>query len=296
MRFAGRIALGIGVGLAALPVASPSPAEADVLDLHAPRQLAFEANLGQVGGPARFVARRPGFTAFLTATETVMVFYQPPLAPARDSPLETGAGEAGEGRRGAVLRMKIVGGTPAPRITGLDQLLGKVNYFIGPDPKRWRTNVPRYSRVRYQGVYPGIDLVYYGNQRQLEHDFIVAPGADPRAITLAFEGADRLELDGNGDLVIHMAGGEVRQKKPLVYQERGGVPEAIPGGYVLRGPREVGFEVAVSYDTERALVIDPELAPCCSTPPTSAALARSVKRTSFTSGPGSRSIPPGART
>ena len=136
-----------------------------------------------------------------------------------------------------MLRMKLVGANQAARVTALDELPGKSNYFIGNDPKNWRTDVPTYAKVRCQDVYPGIDLVYYGNQRQLEYDFVVAPGADPKAITLAVAHAvgaglappeDRqgaraqqaapLRIDFNGDLIVHAEGGEVRFHKPVVYQ------------------------------------------------------------------------------
>src|SRR6185295_2469207 len=116
-------------------------------------------------------------------------------------------------------------------MTGVDELPGKANYFIGNDPSRWRTNVPTYAKVRSNGVYPGIDLVYYGQQRQLEYDFVVAPGADPQKIVLGFEGADAVEIDAHGDLVLHTAGGDVRQHKPVVYQEVDGVRRAIEGAY-----------------------------------------------------------------
>ena len=201
--------------------------------------------------------------------------------------------------------MKLVGANPVPRVAGVEQLPGKVNYFIGNDPNKWRTNIPTYAKVKYDEVYPGVDLVYYGSrsvaesedpdpsgiptrrdQRQLEYDFIVAPGADPKAITLAFEGADKIELGSQGDLVLHTAGGEVRQRKPLIYQEVNGERREIPGGYVLRQIENrtpasersgvgrsrrfgnpdwpgienpaVSFRVA-EYDTSQPLVIDPLL-------------------------------------
>ncbi|MCZ6489611.1 MAG: hypothetical protein O7A06_03655, partial [Acidobacteria bacterium] len=100
-----------------------------------------------------------------------------------------------QGNNGAVLRLKLAGSNPAPQVTGIEELPGKSNYFIGNDPEMWRTNVPHYAKVRYQDVYPGVDLIYYGNQRQLEYDFVVAPGADPEAIQLELQGADHLEID-----------------------------------------------------------------------------------------------------
>ncbi|MGH9431204.1 MAG: SBBP repeat-containing protein, partial [Terriglobia bacterium] len=130
--------------------------------------------------------------------------------------------------------MKLVGANAKARVTGLAELPGKSNYFIGNDPKKWRTNVPNYARVRYQNVYPGIDLVYYGNQGQLEYDFVVAPGADPGAIVLDVapassrhaakarrehgEGMAPLHIAANGDLVMRLNGGEIRFHKPAVYQ------------------------------------------------------------------------------
>src|SRR5205814_2409450 len=101
----------------------------------------------------------------------------------------------------------------------LDELPGKSNYLLGNDPSRWRTNVPTYRKVKYQDAYPGIDLVFYGNQRQLEYDFVVAPGADPAAIRLAFHGARRLTVDRRGDLVLSIGKSELRFLKPVVYQE-----------------------------------------------------------------------------
>ena len=136
--------------------------------------------------------------------------------------------------------MKLVGANQAAKVAALEELPGKSNYFIGNDPKKWRTDVPTYGKVKYEGVYPGVDLVYYGNQRQLEYDFVVAPGADPKAITLAVgaglprhdravqPGLSRhnhnggvkppLRIDANGDLVVGAEGGEVRFHKPFVYQ------------------------------------------------------------------------------
>jgi hypothetical protein len=112
-----------------------------------------------------------------------------------------------------------MGTNPSPQVAGTDELAGKSNYFLGNDPARWRTNVPTYARVKYQGVYPGIDLVYHGTQRQLEYDFMVAPGANPQAIRLSFRGAQSVEIDAQGDLVLHTAAGEVREHRPVLYQE-----------------------------------------------------------------------------
>jgi len=155
--------------------------------------------------------------------------------------------------------MKLLGANPAPAVAGVGELPGKSNYFVGNDPKKWRANVPTYAKIEYRDVYPGVNLVYYGNQRQLEHDFVVSPGADPKAITLAFEGMDGVAIDALGDLVLRADGGEVRLRKPVVYQEQNGQRAVIPTRYVLKAERQVAFEVA-AYDATKPLIIDPVLA------------------------------------
>jgi hypothetical protein len=178
----------------------------------------------------------------------------PPLGDATDNEPRT---------TDAVLHMKLVGANPDAKVSGLDQLPGKSNYFIGNDPKKWRANVPNYAKVKYADVYPGVDLVYYGNQRKLEYDFVVSPGADPGRITLELE-TGQSKIDKHGDLVVPTDGGEVVFHKPVVYQPATyNVPrttnqELIDGRYMLAGNR-VTFEVA-NYDKTRPLVIDPVLA------------------------------------
>ena len=154
--------------------------------------------------------------------------------------------------------MTLVNANPQSQAAGHDALPGKSNYFIGNDPAKWRTNIPTYAKVKYEGVYPGVDLVYYGNQGQLEYDFVVAPGADPGLVTLAFEGAREVHIDARGELVLGVEGGEVRQHKPVVYQEVAGVKQEVAGRYVMKGTRQVGFRVA-AYDPSRPLIIDPVL-------------------------------------
>src|SRR5262245_25356454 len=151
----------------------------------------FEPNLGQADPQVQFLARGRGHTLFLTRDEAVLA-------------LTRGPGDA------AVVRMSLVDAQPSPRVMGLETLPGIVNYFIGNDPARWRTSIPTYARVKYESVYRGIDLVYHGSQGVLEYDFVVAPGADPRMITLAFEGADTLTVNSRDDLVLRTNGGELR--------------------------------------------------------------------------------------
>ena len=147
---------------------------------------------------------------------------------------------------------------PAAKVTGEEELPGKINYLIGKDPAKWRTGVATYAKVRYEQVYPGIDLVYYGNQRQLEYDFVVGPGADPARIRLKLAGARKMSVDGQGQLVVQTAGGAVRWKRPEIYQEVDGKHRSVQGKYVLRAGHELGFAVA-AYDTARPLIIDPTL-------------------------------------
>ncbi len=156
----------------------------------------------------------------------------------------------------ARLSTVLVGARRSARGVGESPLAGQVNYLRG-GKSNWITGIPTYSRVRYRGVYPGIDLVYYGNAGALEYDFVVAPGSDPRAIRMQYEGARKLRIDGGGDLIVETAGGDLRQHRPVVYQEIAGVRHEIGGRYVLRGPT-VSFELA-AYDRKHQLVIDPVL-------------------------------------
>ena len=213
--------------------------------------LSFEPNQGQTNSQVEFLSRGRGYTLFLTATEAVLSLRKPTAA-------KTNETEDSGDTTGVVLRMRLVGANPSPRVSGLKQLPGRSNYFLGNDPSKWRTNVPTYAKVQYEDVYPGVDLVYYGNQRQLEYDLIVAPGSDPEAIHLAFEGADKLQKGVQGHLALHTAAGQVRLQKPLVYQETNGIRQEIPAAYVLNGGRQVGFEVG-TYDADKPLIIDPVL-------------------------------------
>jgi uncharacterized protein (TIGR03437 family) len=189
----------------------------------------FEANQGQTDAQVQFLSRGHGQTLFLTSTEAV---------------LRTGPD---------VIRMKLAGSNSASKAEGEELHAGKSNYFIGSDPAQWHRGVAQYGRVRFAEVYPGIDLEYYGADGQLEYDWVVKPGADASKIRLQFEGVQKMRVDSNGDLVLKTASGEMREKKPLVYQN-----EEVAGRYVIRG-REARFEIG-PYDRGKQLVIDPVLA------------------------------------
>ncbi|MCI0460726.1 MAG: SBBP repeat-containing protein, partial [Gemmataceae bacterium] len=230
-----------------VPSAQPAPTEADPGQPTAAQRLArssvrFEANAGQTDERVAFLARGAGYQLFLThQAEAVLVL-----------PGERGSNTA------TALRIAPVGGNSAPAVEGLEEQAGKSNYFRGSDPSRWHTDVANYGRVEYRDVYPGIDLQYYGNaEGRLEYDFVVAPGSDPSVVALAVEGADSLELDGGGDLLIHTATGTLRQHAPVVYQEGAAGRETVAAGFALRGG-EVGFNLG-AYDRTKPLVIDPVL-------------------------------------
>jgi hypothetical protein len=226
--------------------------------------LSFEENLGQTAREVRFVSHGSGYELFLTPQEAVLSLRG--LAAVHDlSPRHRFATLRAirEARRAAmmsasVVRLRLEGETPAPQMVGLDPLPGKVNYFAGNNPKSWHTDVPTYARVKYTAVYPGVDLIFYGNQRRLEYDFVVAPGADPKAIQLKVEGARKLRIDSQGNVVLGLANGEMKLEKPVVYQEESGERREIAGNYALAGNGRVRFEVS-KYDRSAPLIVDPVL-------------------------------------
>ncbi len=220
--------------------------------------LHFEANRGQTDPRVQFLARRPGYTLFLTPNEVVLV-------PAAHRHTDTDLSLPGQSNaqtralgRTPEVRMQFVGAQPQPSMVGVNKLEGRSQYFIGRESSRWLTDVPSYARVQYREIYPGIDLVFYGHQEQLEYDFVLAPGADPATIRLRFAGTRRVELDNRGDLVLHTPSSLLRLQKPIVYQQVNGLRRDIAAGFRLEGDHEVGFQIA-AYDTRWPLIIDPVL-------------------------------------
>jgi uncharacterized protein (TIGR03437 family) len=221
--------------------------------------LSFEANQGQAASDVKFISRGRGYSLFLTGTEAVLALRKASHASVNRKGLARRARTLDEQTaEPAVLHMKLIGANPTPKVTGADELPGKVNYFIGNDPSKWRTNVPTYAKVRYENVYPGIDLVYYGNQGQLEYDFVVSPGSNPGSIQLDFDGAEKLEANSAGDLVARVTGEEIRLRRPVIYQQAGGRKRMIAGAYALNARNEVRFQTG-AYDASKPLVIDPML-------------------------------------
>ena len=231
--------------------------------------LSFEPNRGQTDPQVKFLSRGRGYTLFLTATEAVVSLRRYGEPGARTAYSETTARPSGatvEPRRSAArkwqsatVRMQLVGANATAHITGESELPGEVNYVRGRDPQASIAGIPTYARVRYEDVYPGVDLVYYDNGRQLEYDFVVAAGADPESIRLRFTGAERLAISDAGELVVHTAVGELRQPPPVIHQLVDGIRRVIAGGYVLAGDRDVSFRLG-GYDRSRPLTIDPVLA------------------------------------
>ncbi len=213
--------------------------------------LMFEPNHGQANldprdSRVRFIARGAGYILALGAEGAIVSVRS----------------QSGSGASKSVgyesLEMKLVGANRKANIEAEEPLLGKSNYFLGNDPAKWRHDVPQFASVRYENVYPGINLVFYGHQGRLEHDFQIAPGADPSRAELEFDGARRLEVK-DGALVILRHGAEMRLEAPRVYQEIAGREQPVKGHFVLRGANRAGFAIG-PYDRSRELIIDPVLA------------------------------------
>src|SRR5579872_1046110 len=216
----------------------------------------FEANQGQVDSQVKFLFRGQGYTAFLTSGSMVLSLRpvnSVPIPRTRDVPTAIGPSPAS-----STIQFRLSGAAKNPAVVGEDQKPGKVNYFIGRDPAKWRTNVPIFGRVRYKNVYPGIDLVYYGSGRQLECDFAVSPGANPNQVQFEIEGANLLRVDAAGNLLLRTNAGELQFASPVVYQESNGARIVVDGGYVMSDPTHFSFHVA-HYDPGKSLVIDPVL-------------------------------------
>ena len=161
--------------------------------------------------------------------------------------------------KSAAVRMQLIGSNKHAQALGVDPLPGKSNYIIGSDPAKWHTDIPTYAKVRYQDVYPGIDLVYYGNQEgKLEHDFVVAPGADPNQIEFDLRDQDRMPALKNGELTLPTNAGDLRLRAPVAYQVIGGERRPVTATYQAAGSGPIGFRLG-PYDKQSPLVIDPVL-------------------------------------
>lgn len=208
--------------------------------------LSFVPNYGQANKHVKFTSRGNGYSLALAPSSFTLAVTEPHAI-------------NNQRQSGAVVSATLLGGNAAAKLSGLERMVTRTNYFIGNDPRKWRTNIPNYAKVKYSCVYPGIDLVFYGNQNLLEYDFIVSPGADPDVIALGFEGMNDLRMDQNGDLILLTHAGEIRQSKPVVYQQINGAKRFIPSTYVIKDKKQVAFQIA-KYDRSKPLIIDPTLA------------------------------------
>jgi hypothetical protein len=278
------LALGLGARIAMAQPNAPEHAasattRARVVANYGKLPISFEPNVGQVTGGSgardvKFLSRGNGYTLFLDPSESIVRLHRE-AAPAHKQKgvkqLAARQPKGGANSASEIVDMKLVGANATPKAIGFDGLPGKVNYIRGRDPKNWHTDIPTYAKVKLEQVYPGIDLVYYGNQQQLEYDFVVQPGADPRAIRMDVAGlsagkagtqtahAVAPRIDRNGDLVVAADNSELRFHKPVVYQPDGGSARKPVDGEFKLDKGQVTFQVA-SYDRSRPLVIDPVLA------------------------------------
>ena len=227
-------------------VQNPAPVAANfkarALTATAKLPLAFEPNQGQADARASYVARGAGYGLFLTPNEAILAL-----------------GASAKDASSAAVHMQLEGAASNPKIAATEPLPGKSNYFLGNDRSRWVRNVPTFARVQYSAVYPGIDLVYYGKQGQLEYDFAVRSGADPSQIRFRLSGVERVSLGADGSLRLKTPVREVRWNKPVVYQEVNGQRRNVAGRFQLLANHRVGFAVG-QYDRSRDLIIDPVLA------------------------------------
>ena len=213
-------------------------AELQVQEDYGRLPMSFEPNAGRTDARADFISRGAGYSLFLTSGGAVM-----DLATSK--------------KRGNVIEMNLVGSDPAAPATGLAKLPGTTNSLIGDDASKWRHNIPTYERVHYEDVYPGIAVDWYGRQNTLEHDFRIAPGADPGQIKVSMRGANSLTLAPNGDLLIGASGKTLRQRAPVAFQRIGGSRRSVESGYEIHNG-VVSFQLG-KYDHSRPLTIDPIL-------------------------------------
>jgi hypothetical protein len=252
--------LSAGAERAAIPVAPKDNSK--WAEAYGRLPMSFEENQGQTAREVRFVAHGGRYELFLTSQEAVIALR--PTTHLDFSPRHRSAylRALRQQRRAAqtttAIRMRLEGANPAPQISGAERLPTRVNYFTGSDPKNWHTDVPAYARVKYAGIYPGVDLVFYGNQRMLEYDFVVAPGADPKAIQLKIAGARKMHINSRGDLVLSVPEGEVQLQKPLIYQLLNGEKREVAGNYLVTSGHRVTFSIA-DYDRSKPLILDPVL-------------------------------------
>lgn len=232
-----------------------------MIDAYGRLPLSFVSNHGQTDDNVKFLSHGHGYTLFLTSNEIVLSLddINTKLSEEkRDLKSNEKSPDKQFSKKKTLLSMRFKDSNLSPKVYGLDKLLAKNNYFIGSDRTKWIRNTPNYAKVKYEEIYPGIDLVFYGNKQELEYDFIVKPDASPETISMIFEGAENLSLDKNNNLLIKVEGKDVILKAPIIYQLIKGKKQIVTGNYVLSDNDAVNFHIA-SYDKKEPLVIDPTL-------------------------------------
>jgi len=227
----------------------------DIAKAYSRLPLSFEVNQGQAGAKTKFLARGNGYNVLLRPAEAEIRLRRPKSGRLLGALAEKEKG--GQPERTSV-KMRLIGANPNAAGRSEKKLAGVSHYLRGRNESSWLRNIPNFAQVRFDEVYPGVDVVYYGNQRQLEHDFIVRPGADPKRVKLEFDGADALWVDDEGNLAVSTPNGTLGLQKPLVYQDVEGARQHIEAEYLLADSGTVSFRIG-EYDTDRPLVIDPVL-------------------------------------
>ena len=230
--------------------------------------LGFEANQGETDPQVKYMARGDGYTLFLTQNEAVFAVdsFSPADGSASSINLNSTNGSSLHARhhqshaeeKSAAIHMQFLGANSHPLVVAANALPGTINYYFGNDPSKWQQGVQQYSAVTYREVYPGVNLLFHGKQRQAEFDFIVSPGASPSPIEVGFTGTSKIATDASGNVVLSSAAGDVLLHKPVAYQEKNGQREPVEVGFQTKGNNQVAFSLG-AYDHSRELVIDPTL-------------------------------------
>ena len=260
--WAGSLVFAVGVraqgrptGMPQIAVAASTPVPGAQATPFAAAGLRFEPNQGQTDPRVKFLSRNPQYNLFLTQDEAVFTLQSPgPATNSLKRRLLTALRQAPPVKH-TVVRMRMLGAHPKT-VTASDQIPGHTNYFIGRDPQGWVRNVPQYSRVNYNEIYPGVDMTFYGNQEAFEFDLILKPGADPRHIALRFAGAREIKVGPGGDLVLASAAGHLALHKAVAYQWVEGARHPVEANFVARGRSEFGLALG-AYDRTRELIVDP---------------------------------------
>src|SRR5437870_4349979 len=232
-------------------------AEQRISDSYVRLPLSFEINEGQADPRVKFLSHGPGYDLFLTPTGVTLSLRQPQstLVSKFAETESVKSRNTTPAPEPSILGFKLLDANPNPQMQGEDELPGKTNYLLGNNPEKWHSNISTYSRVRYRDVYPHIDLAYHGNQKRLEYDFILKPRANSRRIRIMFRRVRKTILDENGDLILSTRAGDVRQSRPVAYQEINGERHEVAARYHLAG-RHIGFRLG-RYNRRYPLIIDP---------------------------------------